>query len=287
MIDAHQHFWSVERADYGWLTPETGVLYKDYGPGDLEAHLARHGIASTILVQAAQTVAETRYLLDIAERTPFVAGVVGWVDFTAPDAPREIADLARNPLLVGLRPMVQDLADDDWLLRSDLKPAIDAMIAEGLVFDALVYPRHLARVIAFLDRYPDLPVVLDHGGKPEIRNDALDPWRADVSAIAARPRTFCKMSGLATEARGDWNRETLRPYVEHLLATFGPGRVMWGSDWPVLTRAGSYGTWRSISEDLLSAYSAEDRAAVFGRNAARFYLSSRGRQAGSPPAKGP
>ena len=183
MIDAHHHFWQVARGDYGWLTPDTGVLYRDYGPSDLLPQLAEHGISATILVQCAETAAETRFLLEIAQRTPCIAGVVGWVDFAAPDAARVIGELARDPLLVGLRPMVQDLPDDDWLLRRDLKPAMDAMVEHQLVFDALIYPRHLPRLDAFLDRYPDLAVVLDHGAKPFIRDKVLDPWRADVAAI--------------------------------------------------------------------------------------------------------
>lgn len=278
MIDAHHHFWTVARGDYGWLTPDTGVLYRDYGPDDLLPQLGEHGISATILVQCAETLAETRFLLDIAQRTAFVAGVVGWIDFTAPDAPATIDELARDPLLIGLRPMVQDLPDDDWLLRRDLKPAMDAMIEHGLVFDALIYPRHLPRLGAFLDRYPDLDVVLDHGAKPPIRDAVLDPWRADVAAIAARPRTLCKISGLATEARPDWRASDLRPYVDHLRSVFGAKRLMWGSDWPVLNKAGSYANWRKAAETLLSDLPAEDREAVFGGNAERFYLSRRGRR---------
>jgi L-fuconolactonase len=277
MIDAHHHFWSVARGDYGWLTPDAGPLYRDYGPDDLLPHLEEHGITSTILVQCAETVAETRFLLDIAQRASFVAGVVGWVDFTAANAPEMIAELARDPLLVGLRPMVQDLPDDDWLLRADLKPAMDAMVEHGLVFDALIYPQHLPRLAAFLDRYPDLGVVLDHGAKPFIRDRILDPWRVGIAAIAARPRTFCKISGLATEAADGWTAHDLRPYIDHLHQAFGAPRLMWGSDWPVLNKAGVYGRWRKAAENLLSDLSAEDRAAVFGGNAERFYLSRRGR----------
>jgi L-fuconolactonase len=278
MIDAHQHFWTVARGDYGWLMPDSGVLYRDYGPGDLLPHLAEHEISATILVQCAETVAETRFLLDIAQRTPFVSGVVGWVDFTAPDAPALIAELVRDPLLVGLRPMVQDVPDDDWLLRRDLKAAVDAMVEHGLVFDALIYPRHLPRLATFLDRFPDLEVVLDHGAKPFIGDAVLDPWRADVAAIAARPRTLCKISGLATEAAASWNANDLRPYVDHLKSVFGATRLIWGSDWPVLNKAGSYASWRKAAESLLSDLSSEDRDAVFGRNAERFYLSRRGRR---------
>jgi L-fuconolactonase len=277
-IDAHQHFWTVARSDYGWLTPDTGVLYRDYGPDELGPHLQRHAITATVLVQAAQTEAETIFLLDVARRTPFVAGVVGWVDFTASDAPDAVARLARDPLLLGLRPMVQDIADDDWLLRGDLKPALDAMVELGLVFDALIHPRHLSRLAAFLDRYPDLPVVLDHAAKPIIRGRVLDPWRADIAAVAARPRTLCKISGLVTEAAEQWGESDLLPYVEHVRQAFGPDRLMWGSDWPVVERAGGYEAWRRAAETLFADSSSAESDAVFGGNAARFYLGRRGRR---------
>jgi L-fuconolactonase len=277
LIDAHQHFWSVARGDYGWMTPDMAVLYRDYGPDDLAPLLARHGIAATILVQAAQTLAETRYLLDIARRTPFVAGVVGWADLAAPHAPRVIATLASDTLLVGLRPMVQDLEDDEWLLRPELAPAIQALLAHGLTFDALVYPRHLSRLLAFLDRYPDLPVVLDHAGKPDIKHGRMDPWRADIAAIAARPRVHCKLSGLATEAADFWSANDLRPYAEHVLACFGPDRVMWGSDWPVVNRAGGYDSWRAASLELLATLDPAQMQSVLAGNASRFYLARRGR----------
>ena len=282
MIDAHQHFWSVARGDYGWLTPETGVLYRDYGPEDLAPHLERQGIEATILVQAAETEAETRYLLSIARRTSFVAGVVGWVDLASTDAAEAVARAARDPLLVGLRPMVQDIADDDWLLRPDLRAGIEAMQAHGLVFDALIHPRHLPRLAAFLERYPGLPVVLDHGAKPFIAAGRMEPWQADIAAIAARPQTLCKLSGLATEAAADWRVDDLRPYVDHLIASFGSDRLMWGSDWPVVERAGGYERWRSAAEALLSRLGEADRAAVLGGNAERFYLNGRGRP---PPSQ--
>jgi L-fuconolactonase len=277
-IDAHQHFWSVARKDYHWMTPQSGVLLRDYRPEDLEPLLVRRGIVATILVQAAQTEEETRYLLEVAEATPFVAGVVGWVDFTAPSAPTRIREFCAHPLLVGLRPMVQDIEDDDWLLRRDIAPAIEAMVEHHLVFDALVHPRHLPRLAAFLDRYPDLPVVLDHGAKPLIRDRILDPWRADIAAIAARGQTLCKVSGLITEADASWTEEDLRPYVAHLISCFTPRRLMWGSDWPVLNVAGTYDCWLDAANALLSGFSLAQRSAVFGGNAAAFYLSSRGRR---------
>ncbi len=277
LIDSHQHFWRLERGDYHWMSPDLGAIYRDYGPEDLAPLLARHGIERTILVQAAATVAETEYMLDLAARTPSVAGVVGWVEFTAPDAPETIARLAANPLLVGLRPMVQDIADDDWLVRPDLAAAFEALKAHDLVFDALVFPRHLSRLLVVLDRHPELPVVVDHGAKPRISEGRLDPWRADMAAVAARPQTVCKLSGLVTEAGPDWTLESLRPYVDHLLAVFGPERLLWGSDWPVVNLAGGYDRWREVTLALLGGLSEAERAAVLGGNAECVYVARRGR----------
>ena len=278
LIDAHQHFWRTARGDYGWLTPALADLYRDFGPEDLEPILARHGIARTVLVQAAPTVAETEFLLEVAARTPFVAGVVGWADFAAPDAPEVIARLAKNPLLVGLRPMVQSIADDDWLLRPDLAPAFRALVEHGLVFDALTLPRHLSRLLVVLDRHPDLAVVVDHGSKPFIRERRLDPWRADIAAVAARPGVACKLSGLVTEAAPDWTVAVLRPYADHLLAAFGPERLLWGSDWPVVNRAGGYDLWREASLELTAHLGGPERVAILGGNAERVYLGRRGRR---------
>ena len=277
-IDSHQHFWQISRGDYHWMSPDLAALYRDYGPEDLAPFLARHGIDRTILVQAAQTLAETEFMLRIADRTPFVAGVVGWAEFAEPDAPETVARLARHPLLVGLRPMVQDIADDDWLSRADLAPAFRALVEHRLVFDALVFPRHLSRLLVVADRHPDLAVVVDHGAKPAIRERRLDPWRADMAAVAARPNTWCKLSGLVTEAAPDWRIEDLRPYVAHLRAVFGPERLLWGSDWPVVNLAGGYDRWRETALELLASLNESDRAAVLGGNAARVYLAMRGRR---------
>jgi L-fuconolactonase len=277
MIDAHQHFWRVTRGDYGWLTPALGPIFRDFLPDDLSPLLARHGITGTILVQAAPTVAETRFMLDLAHATPFVKGVVGWVDFEAADAPDMIATLAGDPLLVGLRPMVQDIADDDWLLRPSLRPALDAMVAHGLVFDALVLPRHLPRLQALIARHPGLAVVVDHGAKPLIRDGMREPWAANLAEIAKAPHVMCKLSGLVTEARPDWQPANIAPYVEHILEIFGAQRVVFGSDWPVVNLAGGYDRWRDTALSLLQGLDAADRAAILGGNAQRLYLEGRGR----------
>lgn len=276
-IDAHQHFWSLARGDYGWLTPALGVIHRDFGPADLAPLLAAHGIERTILVQAAPTEAETAYLLDIAAKTPFVAGVVGWTDFDARDAAKRIAALAGDPLLVGLRPMIQDIADDGWLARPELALAFEAMVANGLVFDALLKPRHIPAMLTVLERHPELACVIDHGAKPDLVSGDLAAWRDGMIALAAHPRLTCKLSGLVTEASPGWTLETLTPVVEHLLATFGPDRLIFGSDWPVVTLRASYAQWVEAAETLLAGLTEAQRAAVFGRNAQKLYLSQRGR----------
>jgi L-fuconolactonase len=277
-IDAHQHFWRIARNDYGWLTSALAPLYRDFMPADLMPLLKRCGVEKTILVQAAPTVAETEFLLALAHKTAFVAGVVGWVDFTAPDVVDQITMLAKDPLLVGLRPMVQNIADNDWLLRADLKPAFRALVAHDLVFDALVRPHHLSSLLVVLDRNPDLTVVVDHAAKPEIRLNRLNPWEADIAAIAARPNAACKLSGLVTEASPTWTQSDLKPIVEHVLGLFRPHRILWGSDWPVVTMAASYERWHETALALTTHCSQQE--AIFGGNAARIYLSTRGRRKG-------
>ena len=275
MVDAHQHFWRLDRGDYGWLTPALAPIFRDFGPDDLAPVLARHGIERTILVQAAPTMAETEFLLAIARATPFVAGVVGWLDFEARDAPDAVSRLAADPRLVGLRPMVQDIADDDWLARPAHAPVFEAMIAHGLVFDALVLPRHLPRLARVLERHPALTVVVDHGAKPRIREREIDAWRVDLARVAAHPRAHCKLSGLVTEAPAAAGLDVLAPCIDALLALFGPERLMWGSDWPVVELAGGYDRWRELSLAALSGLPPAARTEVLGGTARRIYLGGR------------
>lgn len=272
-IDAHQHFWSPAHGDYGWLTPELGAIHRDFGPADLQPLLDAAGVDATVLVQAAPTAAETQRLLALA-RAPGsrVAGVVGWADLLAPDAARSIS--SAEPLLKGLRPMLQDIADPLWMLDTRLGPALAAMQATNLAFDALVQPRHLAPLLQFCQRHPGLRVVIDHGAKPDIATgDGFGTWAAGMKRLARETMAFCKLSGLLTEAGpGAAARpETLAPYVELLLAEFGPTRLMWGSDWPVLLLAADYARWAALCEGWLAPLPAEDRARVFGGNAVAFY----------------
>jgi L-fuconolactonase len=270
MIDAHQHFWRLDRGDYGWLTPALRPLYRDYLPADLEPVLRRAGIHSTILVQAAPTVAETRYLLGLARAHEFIAGVVGWADFEDANVAGTIGDLAADDKLVGLRPMIQDIAATEWMLEPRLAPAYESMIDHGLVFDALVLPRHLPALRELVGRYPELTVVLDHGAKPPLRDGDLTSWKHDIAALARESPVVCKLSGLVTEA-GSADPEALRPAVDHLLECFGSERLMWGSDWPVCELACPYETWRATSDVLLSSLTDAQRAFVHSATARRIY----------------
>jgi L-fuconolactonase len=270
-IDAHQHFWRLSRGDYGWLTPALAAIHRDFLPDELAPLLARHGIAGTVLVQAAPTEEETRFLLSLADRHAFVEGVVGWTDFAAPDAPARIAALASHAKLKGLRPMIQDIADADWMLRPELAPAFTALIARDLVFDALVLTRHLDNLVALLRRLPDLRVVVDHCAKPDIGAAGFRDWADAMTAVANDSTAFCKLSGLVTQTRGAWSVEALRPHVEHVLGAFGPHRVIWGSDWPVSTLAARYDAWVEATDVRLAGCTAAERDAVLGGNAVRAY----------------
>lgn len=271
MIDAHQHFWTLGRGDYAWLTPDLVRLYRDFGPEDLAPLLAQAGIERTIVVQAAATIGESHHLLDLARKTPFIAGVVGWIDVDAASASDDLDDLAENPILRGLRPMIQDIPDLDWMLGEDLARVLRRLVAKKLSFDALVTPRHLPNLRTLLERHPDLAVVIDHAAKPDIAADGFEGWATNIAAIAKESGAFCKLSGLVTEAGEGWNTEKLRPFVDHLLECFGPDRLMWGSDWPVVTLAAEFGEWRSASLELLSGVGTSGFSAILGGTAERFY----------------
>jgi L-fuconolactonase len=277
-IDAHHHLWTLARGDYGWLTPELAPIYRDFRLSDLAPHLIAAGIEGTILVQAAPTEAETMFLLNVAETAEVVRGVVGWADFDASDGMTRIDALAARNLLVGLRPMVQDIDDDDWLLGTALPPLLTAMARNGLVFDALVLPRHLPRLLRVVGRHPDLQFVLDHCGKPPLATGEIASWQRDIALLAEHRNIVCKLSGLVTEAAPDWQIADLRQAVDHVVTCFGPRRMLWGSDWPVVNLAGGYAKWLAAAETLLADLSGGEKTGIFGGNAARIYLSRRGRR---------
>jgi len=273
-IDAHHHVWHLGRGDYGWLVPSTRLraLCRDFDLAELRPLLTAAGIEATVLVQAAPTVAETTFLLDVAAASRgLVRGVVGWVDLADPAALDTLAELASAPLLKSVRPMLQDIADPRWILCAGVASAIARLPALGLRFDVLATPRELPFVAEMVERCPDLPFVIDHCAKPQIAERSWQPWAADIARVARHPQAHCKLSGLVTEAGADLSAAELRPYVDHVLESFGPRRVLWGSDWPVVTLAATYSEWAAMAEDLLAGLSVEDRGAVFGGNAIRFY----------------
>lgn len=270
-IDAHQHFWLLAARGGAWPPASLAALHRDVLPDELAPLLAAHGIDGTVLVQSLPSVADTLYLLELARRHAFIRAVVGWADLAAPDAVQQIAALARHPQLKGLRPMLQDLPDDDWIDQPALAPAVEAMLRHDLSMDALVLPRHLPALLRFAERHPALPIVIDHAAKPAIASGEAAAWRADLARLAALPQVYCKLSGLVTEAAPDWRGADLQPYVDHVLALFGSHRVIWGSDWPVLNLAADYGRWLATSEQLLAGLDQQARQRIYGRNARDFY----------------
>lgn len=272
-IDSHQHFWKVDRNDYHWMTPEIPALHRDYLPEDLEPQLRRTGIDRTILVQAAQTEAETEWLLDLAARHDFIAGVIGWLDMDAADFPARLDHFLKKPKFLGVRPMLQDLEDDAWIVRPTVLDSLALLAERKIPFEFLTYTRHLPHVVTALEKTPGLHAVVDHLSKPEIAAGNLDPWRDLMSKVAAFPNVSCKISGMITEAdwKG-WRPDDLRPFVLHALEVFGPERLMWGSDWPVCRCAGEYAEVLNAARTILDEkLTANEQADLYGGNAARFY----------------
>lgn len=275
-IDAHQHYWNPARGDYDWMPMDNAILARPYAPGDLAPALETHGITKTVLVQAAATVQETEYLLGIADVTDSVAGVVGWINFENPDDLATLTRLAPHPKFLGVRPMIQDIPDVDWMLRDDVQWGFQALIDLDLSFDALGFPQHLDNFHKILTRYPNMRTVVDHCMKPQIADGlaGFDHWAAGMTRLARETTATCKLSGLVTEAAADWTLEDIRPYARHVLDTFGADRVMWGSDWPVCRLRGSYGDWFAAAAELTAHLSVAEQDRVFGGTAADFYRLS-------------
>ena len=273
IIDSHQHFWDPDRGDYHWMSPSVPVLARHYGPDDLRPLLRKAGVAGTVLVQAAQTVEETDYLLDIAKNTDFVFGVVGWLDMEAPGFAAQLENYRRNPFFLGLRPMLQDLEDDMWILRGAVLENLRIVADMGVPFEFLTFPRHLPHAVEACARTPGLTALVNHISKPPIAACGLDPWREHMSAMAAIPGMRCKLSGMITEADHDtWRPDDLKPYVDHVLDAFGPDRVMFGSDWPVCRLAGEYGEVVNALRTCIGArFGSEEMDWIFRRNAVDFY----------------
>lgn len=272
IIDSHMHIWAMARGDYDWLTPDLGPIYRDFSVDDVTDDLTRLGVDQVVLVQAAGTAAETDYMLSVARSNPNVGGVVGWVDFEAADAVDQVKHRADDPHMVGLRPMIADLDDADWVLRDEFAPVFQAMIDTGLIFDGHARPDLISRKVELAKRFPDLTIVLNHGGKPPIMGGDLTQWKKDVAALAACPNVVSKFSGLRTEAGDRLDDEAIRAATDHLLDVFGPSRLMWGSDWPVLTLAGDYTIWFEQTARLLAGVSDDDRAQIMGGTTQSIYF---------------
>ena len=281
IVDAHQHFWDPARGDYGWLTPDNPI-HRVFSADDLRPLMVQAGVDATIIVQAAPTPAETDYMLGIARDTPWILGVVGWIDLEAADAVKEVRRRAGDPLFLGVRPMLQDLGDPNWILQAKLTPALNAIAAEGLVFDALILSHQIAAITELAKRHPQLSIVLDHAAKPQFGDsEAMARWACDIEKLAALPNVTCKVSGLLTELKAGGSRDDVARAIGVLFDLFGPERLLWGSDWPVLTLsncflgAGDYQGWFELAREAIAAKDSGAVAAIMGGNALRIYGPSR------------
>jgi len=275
-IDAHQHFWQLSRGDYDWLTKDLDLLYVDFLPKDLQSILQYHNIDGTVAVQAAATIAETEFLLSLSEKYSFIKGVVGWIDMEADQAIADLTRLAQHSAFKGIRPMIQDIDDPNWMLKPELAPVFQKMIELNLTFDALVLPIHLDVLYELLMRYPKLNTVIDHGAKPAIAKGWKSnlQWREKLQRIAKDTNALCKLSGLVTEADGKISYDNISQYIEHIIISFGSDRVMWGSDWPVVKLACEYQDWLLISEQYLSLLPEKQQQKIYYDNAMKFYQLS-------------
>jgi len=270
VFDSHQHFWQIGGPGHSWPDAGWPGIYRDFLPADLRVAAEGVNLVGTVLVQSQPADADTDWMLAVAGDAPLIEGIVGWADLEAEDAPARITELARRPKLVGLRPMLQAMDDTEWLLRPSVEPGLAAMVANHLRFDALVQPRHLAMLRLVAERWPELPMVIDHAAKPDAAAGTLDPWREEIAALATLPHVHCKLSGLRTEQAPRKPADALSPFVEHLVAVFGD-RLMWGSDWPVLLHAGDgYRDWVDAARRL-ARLAPDAEQWLFEGAARRFY----------------
>ncbi len=275
IIDSHQHFWQVGRFEYPWMSPELGVLYRDYLPEMLEPILKEQGVAKTILVQASNSLAETDWLLSLADQHQFIAGVVGWVDLTDSGMLEDLEVFSANPKFKGVRHLVESEPMEDWLGRPEVIRGLQTLEKHEVSYDLLVHTRHLRYVKTVAEACPELRLVVDHVAKPPISSGEVAEWAKWADAlreVAGYPNVSCKLSGLVTETNlTSWRVEDLRPFIEQALEFFGPGRMMFGSDWPVCLLAASYAQVLETFQLLLGELSDEERAMIFGGNAMKFY----------------
>jgi L-fuconolactonase len=274
-VDSHHHLWKYSREEYSWMADGMDVIRRDFLPGDLSAVLSEAGIDGAVTVQARQTVEETAWLLDLASRTPFMLGVVGWIPLVEDSAGQWLEKFAADPKLKAVRHVVHDEPDDRYLLRDDFNRGIDRLRDHRLVYDILIFERHLPQTIEFVDRHPTQVFVLDHIAKPRIREAMISPWRERMFELAKRENVYCKLSGLVTEADWKlWTADQLRPYFETVLSAFGPQRLMFGSDWPVMLLASPYRRWAELVRSWIAELSDSERERIMGGTAVEAYRLS-------------
>lgn len=270
-IDSHQHFWKYNEREFGWINDQMKAIRRDFLPLDLKRELDDSGFDGSVVVQARQIPDETSWLLSLANANDFIKGVVGWVDICSPGLKEQLEMFAENSKLVGVRHVIQDEPDQDFMLRPEFLSGIGQLASFGLTYDILVFPQHLPNTIKLVKQFPGQPFVLDHIAKPDIRHGILLPWKENIQKLAEYPNVSCKLSGMVTEADISWNASDFKPYLDIILECFGTKRVMIGSDWPVCTVAGSYGQVMKIVEDYIHTFSLTEKAAILGDNAQKFY----------------
>lgn len=280
VIDAHHHLWRYDAAEYGWIGEEMGALRRDFLPADLYAEMSGAGVEAAVCVQARQSLAETHWLLELAEQHAWMAGVVGWADIAGPGFQKQLESLAGREKLKGLRHVLQDEADPAFALRPDFQRGIGALKGTGLVYDILIYAAQLPVAIELVDAHPEQAFVLDHLAKPKIAAGELSPWREQIRELARRPNVCCKLSGMVTEAEWQgWNAGQLRPYLDIALEAFGARRLLAGSDWPVCTVAATYSRWWQVLRAWAAELSSEEQGRILAGNAAEVYRLRAGAEA--------
>jgi L-fuconolactonase len=274
-IDSHQHFWQYSPAEHAWMTEEMSSIRRDFLPSDLKPLLEGLGFAGCVAVQARQNLAETRWLLDLAGQHEFIRGVVGWVDLRSAELDRQLREFAGNRKLVGIRHVVQDETDDEFMLREEFRRGIARLAEFGLAYDLLIYPRQLRAAIRLVEEFPKQRFVLDHIAKPPIAEGRIEPWASGVRRLAQAPNVSCKVSGMVTEARWKgWQGSDFRPYLEVIFEAFGTERLMIGSDWPVCTVSAAYESAMGIVLDYIAQLGAEEKDGILGGNCIKFYRLS-------------
>ncbi len=271
-IDSHQHFWKYSATEYPWISDQLGVLKRDFLPGDLKPELDGCGLDGCVAVQARQNLDEGRWLCSLADQNEIIKGVVGWVDLRSEHVEGQLEELNAHPKFVGVRHVVQDEPDDRFIVGEAFMRGIARLRQFDLRYDILIYPQQLPASIEFVRRFPDQPFVLDHIAKPLIKNGLLTPWDSQIRELAEFPNVMCKVSGMVTEADwAEWEPEYFDPFLDIVLEAFGPDRLMYGSDWPVCTLAGSYQQVHSLSRRLAEKLSVDEQQKFYGENATRFY----------------